>query len=277
MTDIFRAAPQRLKLKMIECLPSVSPVIAHPFVAQLLNDRSLPRRYRTLTWTEAVLRPHRDYQYKNEDIRSAYAASSAERSRVSRKLRHSLGAPLGASRSTPASTWFENYAGGDRPAVFDIERTLHGVALSRWLIEGLVARSAIKVLTYYLTEHHRDFVKVFPLDEFVGFVCACERCGCTIELLQLVEGMLPGIIAGYSDRNGASLLEYVLYRYQDVKPANGSWIRMCLGRKSDTQKLIRFLLASGCRKETPNNLGIAWVDIEDAAREQFDGSAFEES
>ena len=269
--DIFRAAPRLLKLKMLEFLPSVSPVIACFFVAQLLNDSSLPRRYRVLAWTEAVLRPHRDYPWMNEDVRRAYAASWSERSRVSRQEKRSLGVPLGASRSTPASKWFANYAGGDRPAMFDMERTLRGLKLSRWLIEGLVARSAVKVLTYCLTEHRRDFVKVFPLDEFVGFVCACERCACTVELLQLVEDIAPGIIAGYSDRNGATLLEYVLYRYHAAKPERGSWIRMCLDRESGAKALISFLLSSGCKKETPNNLGIAWTDIEDAANERLEG------
>ena len=273
--DIFRAAPHQLKLKMIEFLPSVSPVIAHTFVTQLLKDRRLPRRYRVLAWTEAVLRPHRDCSRVNEDVRRAYAASCAERNRMSRKERHSLGVPLGICRSASASEWFANYSGGDRLARFDMERTLRGLQLSRWLIEGLVSRSSIKVLTYYLAECRRDFVRVFPLDEFAGFVCACGRCGCSIELLQLVERISPGTLAGYFDRNGASLLEYVLYRHIEAVPKRGSWVGMCLNQMNGTKELIRFLLSSDCKKEKPNNLGIAWVDIEDAARERFDGEMVE--
>ena len=273
--DIFRAAPQPLKLKMIEFLPSVSPAIAQAFVAQLLKDRRLPRRYRVLAWTEAVLRPHHDCSQMNEDVRRACAASWAERSRVSRMVRYGLGVPLGVCRSAPAREWFENYAGGDKPALFDMERTLRGLKLSRWLIEGLVVRSSIKVLTYYLTECRREFVRTFPLDEFAGFVCACGRCGCSLELLQLVEGLSPGILAGYFDRNGASLLEYALYRHCGETPENGCWVGMCLNSKPDTKELIRFLLSSGCKKEKPNNLGIAWVDVEEAARERFDGEMVE--
>jgi len=263
--DFFKVSPQRLKLKMLQYLHEVSPVIAQTFVTQIVRDRSLPRRYRVLAWTEGVLRPHSEHLSSNAEIGAVYAAS-----RKSGDIRRGLG------MNGTVHEWLSKYVGGDRPARFDMERTLRGFKLSRRIIDWLCQERYLNVLTYYLNECRTEFEKAYPLSDFAGHVCASANYSDAEQLLGVVEKLSPGMIAAYYDSNGANLLERTLYRYRDKDPVNESWLRMCFGRKSGLRPLVAFLHRMGCEDVVPNSIGITWVDIEDAAKEKFDGSVFRE-
>lgn len=253
--DFFRAAPHRLRINMLECLHATSPVVAQTFVAQILQDRSLPQLYRVWAWSEGVLRPHRESATPNRSVRWAYSASKEGR------VRHVKTMADGRLRE-----WLDSYAGGDKPARFDMERVLRGFKLSRGIIAWLVGESYLNILTYYLRECRGELLNALSLGEFAGCVCANERCRCTIRLLEIVEELSPGLIASFRDRNGAVLLEHLLYRYSDKEPAQHlGWLQMCFAPKSELHPLTAFLRNKGCKTDEPNGVGISWKDIENAA------------
>ena len=109
--DFFRASPHRLRLKMLKFLHATSPVVSQTFVAQILQDRSLPQLCRVWAWSEGVLRPHRGSATSNLSVRWAYAASKEERGRHVKTMAD------GQLRE-----WLASYMGGDKPARFDMER-----------------------------------------------------------------------------------------------------------------------------------------------------------
>ena len=162
--------------------------------------------------------------------------------------------------------WLDSYAGGDRPARFDMERALRGFKLSRGIVEWLVSESHLNILTYYLRESRKELADALSLGEFAGCVCANGRCQCTVQLLEIVEELSPGLMAAFHDRNGAGLLEHLLYRYSDTEPNDsGSWLKMCFAPHSELHSLVAYLRDKGCKTDDPNGVGITWADIEDVA------------
>ena len=257
--DFFRASPHRLRLKMLEFLHATSPVVAQTFVAQILQDRSLPQQYRVLAWSEGVLRPHRKSATHNRSVRWAYAASKEERGR-----------PMKTMADGRLREWLASYSGGDRPARFDMERALHGFKLSRGIIGWLVGESYLNILTYYLRECRKEFLDVLSLGAFAGCVCANGSCQCMVQLLEIVEELSPGLIAAFRDRNGAGLLEHLLYRYSDKEPeTEGCWLKMCFATRSELHSLVSYLRNKGCNADEPNGLGISWADIEESSSENL--------
>lgn len=266
--DFFRAAPQRLKLKMLEHLHEASPVIAQDFVAQILQDVRLPRRYRVLAWAEGVLRPHREYATQNAAVKHSYAASRESRRRRRAERRAGGYRPDRSGRGAEIFDWLVLYSGGDTPARFDIERNLRGFQLTWHIIDWLASHSAQNILTYYLTECTDELTRVFPLGEFAAYLCENELCHCVIPLLQIIEKLEPGLMSEYMDENGANLLEHLLYRHDEMEPEKGSWLQMCFGRKTETRALEAYLMSVGCEDDVPNGVGITWMDIRDAAQEK---------
>ncbi len=268
--DFFRAAPQRLQLKMLEHLHAASPTIAQTFVAQILLDYGIPQRYRVLAWTEGVLRPHREGPTSNAVIRWAYAASREEQRMEASGIKVQGRRVKKAGMDSPLREWLATYSGGDNPARFDMGRTLRGFKLTRGLIDWLVTRSCVNILAYYLCERREEFEKALSLGEFAGCVCRNGQCKCLERLLGVVEELTPGLITGFRDRNGAGLLEHLLYRYCDKEPEKGSWLGMCLGAKSDLRPHVAYLRRLGCKDDMANSVGISWADIEAAVFERFD-------
>lgn len=131
----------------------------------------------------------------------------------------------------------------DRVEVFMIYKEMAARKFSFSLIYEIMDCGAVNIFRYLLK--NEETFNAVPLEE----LCFCCAAGFSdekgVKLLQVIDEVFPGKIAGVRDHWGRNLLWYVMHNTRTVflHP-------FC--------KLAEFLIEKGCDPDNRNHLGIPW-------------------
>ena len=128
---------------------------------------------------------------------------------------------------------------------FEIGRTILGGNLSFSLIAEILNDGAWNIFRHLLQHNLDELEPVVPLEEIACHVVAQFPDNRAIPVLEMLEKVRPGLIAGFRDAFGQNLLWY------EMANPRSCWFH-------PNCRLTSFLLERGCSPELPTHIGLSW-------------------
>ena len=138
---------------------------------------------------------------------------------------------------------------------FELRRTMLGICPSFSLLVCIINCRAWNVLRNLLSNCLTEVEKVVPLEEIACHAVAQLPDDTAITVLEILETVRPGIIAGFRDAFGQNLLWYEM-----ANPRTCWFHPDC--------RLTAFLLKHGCSPDHPTHLGLSWRFLTDSLGDQ---------
>jgi hypothetical protein len=128
---------------------------------------------------------------------------------------------------------------------FGISRTFVGGCISFSLIAEILNCRAWQIFRHLLENELEELEKAIPLEEIACYLVSQFYDREAIPVLEMLETVRPGIIAGFRDAFGQNLLWY------EMANPRSCWFH-------PNSNLTAFLLQHGCSPESPTHIGLSW-------------------
>ena len=203
--------------------------------SQVVWDRRIPDSVRTLFWHIAE---ERASPFCNS-MKRVECGTDAESS-FDQKTSFASGrydSPRGI-----ISPRLEDAIRHDSAALFEISRQLSGKQIRIALLEHLLKREAGECFAYLLRKNSQKIFKIKPPEEWLFLFCRAVSEKTALLLVEIMEKLLPGIVARVKDPWGNNLLWHA---------------RMSRNHWDQKTELMQKLVDLGCDADSRNHFGLS--------------------
>lgn len=237
------------------------------FMAEALGDRTLGKPMRVALWRAFAMGGLKIPRYGGGgawsipevlvDHEATRSWLCATRDPAWKDLRNSDPYFFMEEKDPPLKTDFEKAAwaaiGEDSPAGLMMPLALMGKALPLAFFRGVLRKRAAGILSHLLSEPELAF-RAMPPREILFYLCSNWNDDAAIPMVERLEQLRPGTVAGAVDRFGHDALWYTLYQRDRAGRATPAARRM-------SDPLDAALIGMGCDPARECFLGLAWRDV----------------